>query len=91
MAKRKSRYAFFLQNDLIVRILFFIDLKQAHRKNTYDATEKKPEEEGQHNGISSPSCILLITPATAVMTGTLTALPAILYSLASESPVSFAF
>lgn len=45
MAKRKSRYAFLLQNDLIVRILFFIDLKQAHRKNTYDAAEKKSEKE----------------------------------------------
>lgn len=44
MAKRKSRYAFLLQNDLIIRILFFIDLKQAHRKNTYDATEKKSEK-----------------------------------------------
>lgn len=44
MAKRKSRDAVLLQNDLIVRILFFIDLKQAHRKNTYDATEKKSEK-----------------------------------------------
>lgn len=40
MAKRKSRYAFLLQNDLIVRILFYIDLKQAHRNDTNDATEE---------------------------------------------------
>jgi hypothetical protein len=37
-----------LQNDLISVFLFSVDLKEAHRKYSYDAANKQTDKEGQH-------------------------------------------